>query len=62
MPVVDDVVVLDTRVRTCPSCLRDLVEKLSCVNFFDNFSIGSGAKSELATAFNGVHELCVHPN
>ena len=60
MPVVDDVVVLDARVSTGPSCLRDLVEKLSCVNFFDDFTVCPGAKAKLATVFDGVHELCVY--
>ena len=62
VPVVDDVVVLDSRVRTSPSCLRDLVEKLSCVNFFYNLTIASSSQSELAATFDSVHKLCVYPN
>ena len=57
MPVVDGVVVLNTRVSTSPRRLGNLAEERLSVNGFDDLAGAAGTQSELATIFDRVHEL-----
>ena len=62
MPVVDRVVVLQTRIGALPGRLRDLAEQLTRVDVFDDLAVLALAEAELGALFHGAHELTGYPH
>ena len=60
MPVVDRVVVLDTRISALPGCLADLLEQRLGIDSLDDLASGAGTQTKFAAFFHGTHELIAH--
>ena len=62
MPVIDRVVVLQTRIGAFPGSLGDLAEQLPGIHLLDDLARHPGAQSELGAIGHGLHELVTDAN